>query len=94
MDKKRSTIQMDRTPSTHILSRSDTEVNMREPWEYEDERQAQAAKWEALFPKCEICGEHIVEGEDYIDMGFVATYYHAECFLDEYKKIMPDWRCL
>ena len=53
----------------------------------------EGAEWEAHFPVCQICGEHIVEGEDYFEMES-DELYHWECFETEYKKEMGDWHDL
>lgn len=62
---------------------------MWEPYDYEAQRDAQAAMWESHFPKCEGCGEHVVEGEEFTDIDGV---YHWECFELKFRKTMPDWR--
>ena len=65
---------------------------MYEPYDYEGQRQVLDAKWEAHFPKCEECGEHIVEDDYYYEED--GAYYHWECFEEKFKKSMPDWRNL
>lgn len=37
---------------------------------------------------CKICGEPIVEGDDYYEMD--AEFYHEECFEDNAVKILMD----
>lgn len=33
--------------------------------------------WESQFPVCELCGEHIVGGEEYVKIK--SKWYHRDC---------------
>lgn len=50
---------------------------------------AELERWEARFPVCQICGEHIVDGEEYVEMG-ANELYHWECFEEANKRTMRD----
>ncbi len=60
-------------------------------WTDDPERDAdrymeEAARWASRFPVCAICGEHIVEGEDYTDA--IGEPIHWECFDEKYRRVM------
>lgn len=38
--------------------------------------------------RCEFCGEDIVEGEEYIEIG--GNYYHEDCFVDNAVEIVKN----
>lgn len=45
-------------------------------------------EWEKKFPICPVCGQHIVEGEDYTDV--MGEPIHWECFAEENRRVMSD----
>ena len=66
---------------------------LMEPWVDEARHQADIAAWESRFPICEYCGEHIIEGEEYISLSS-DEHYHTECFIESHSQTMPDWRLI
>lgn len=50
---------------------------------------ADIERWEQKFPVCECCGEHIVSGEEYVEIG--GKYYHTECLWNTKRTMEEDY---